>query len=557
MILALSAAARIIADALHVCRVVTILALTALETWADAGLRLEQVGTEKVYFSYKGKPLLSFGGLSDAMFYSTQDAYDYVRWAEWAEAHSINHIRAYPPLSWKHIELFIRENGGSVEKALFPYEEAKPGSRQFNLNKFNDAYWRHFRQQLEYLQDKRIIVHLLMWNGFQLRAGDSGRDRSDIDWAGHFFNPDNNVNSFTDHLGGGLENRFQIYHSVADKREDLVQAQRAWFAKLMETTAGLDNVYYDLVHEIKEHYRDWDKTQLWIEDMAKTVRAEGAGRNPNRPVILGMDTGGLNTAQREWIFTRPYFDLLIYGKQHTVENAIDWRIQYQKPYIPQESWDDNGSKWSYRCPNHRVHLRKYFWKFLMTKSQQLDCYIFPLGYRRTKTVARWLSEWPVVNRWLFRWPIVKCYMTLQSNNDAKSVVNPPDYPHNYNPNGWNKFEDDAIVLARFWDSLVDYPNLWFSGSVKSGPGAHRYVLSSEEEAVAYCSSATNQDGVKFAAATLELKALSLTNGTYIVEIIKPDRGVVDRKSVTVKGGSASVDLPAFVDDLAVHFVQSK
>jgi hypothetical protein len=157
---------------------------------------------------------------------------------------------------------------------------------------------------------------------------------------------------------------------------------------------------------------------------------------------------------------------------------------------------------------------------MMAKSQQLDAYIKP-----------------------------------RSPSQAKDAVNPPGYPHNYNPDGWNKFEDDAVILARFWDSLRDYPNLWFNGSVESGPGTHRYVLSSKEEAVAYCSSPTSQKGVKFEATTLTLKGLSLDNGTYTVKIIKPDRGEVARQRITVKAGNASVALPAFVDDLAVHFVR--
>src|SRR5262245_13743655 len=134
-VLTLVASAGITAGALRPCGVVAVLTLTTLAARADVGLRLEQVGTEKVYFAYDGKPLLSFGGLSDFTFYATRDAYDYVRWADWAQAHSINHIRAYPPLSWKRIEHFSHKNGGSVEKLLFPYEETTPGSRQFDLTK--------------------------------------------------------------------------------------------------------------------------------------------------------------------------------------------------------------------------------------------------------------------------------------------------------------------------------------------------------------------------------------------------------------------------------------
>jgi len=482
---------------------------------SEEGIRLKKVGTEKVHFSHNGKPLLSFGGLSDFIFYAAEDAYDYKLWADWAAKHGINHVRAYPPLSWKYIEKFTKENGGSLGNTLFPYKETKPGSRQFDLTKFEEKYWKRFRRQCEYLQSKGIIIHLLMWNGWQLRAGDTpGRNKSEIDWEGHFFNPANNINSFTDHLGGDLENRFKIYHSVSDKKTGLVDAQKKWFCKLVEETSDLDNVYYDLVHEIKEHHRDWKKVQPWIKDMSLTVRNHSAKLQPGKPIILGMDTGGLTEGQRNWMFTQPYFDLLIYGKKHTVDNARRWRIKYKKPYIPQESFDDNGQKYSYIHPEQRIHTRKYMWKFMMAKCQQMDLYMKPrIGF---------------------------------------SSENLPKHPHNYDPRGRNKFEDDALVLRRFWDSLIDYPNLWFNGSVESGPGNHQYVLSSKKESVAYCSSATAKEGVKFKRELLKLRDLSVTDGTYTAEIIKPDRGILATHTVTARGGALSVKLPAFVDDIAVH-----
>jgi len=482
---------------------------------SQEGLRLNKVGTEKVYFSYNVKSLLSFGGLSDFIFYAAEDAYDYKLWADWAAQHGINHIRAYPPLSWKHIEKFTRENGGSLDNMLFPYEETKPGSRQFDLNQFDTRYWRRFRQQCEYLESKGIIIHLLMWNGWQLRASDTpGRNKSEIDWEGHFFNPANNVNSFTDHLGGDLQNRFAIYHSVADKNSLLVDAQKEWFRKLVEQTSDLDNVYYDLVHEIKEHHRDWQKMQRWIEEMALTVRNHSSKLQPGKPAILGMDTGGLSDAQRDWMFSRPFFDVLIYGKKHTVDNARNWLLRHKKPYIPQESWDDDGQKYSYIHPEQRVHSRKYMWKFMMAKCQQMDLYMKPrIGF---------------------------------------SSDNLPKFPHNYDPRGRNKFENDALVLRKFWDSLTDYPNLWFDGTIESGPGSHQFVLSSSKEAVVYCSSATAKEGVTFNSELLKLQDLSVADGTYTAEIIKPDSGILATDNVIVRGGTLSVKLPTFVDDIAVH-----
>ncbi len=172
------------------------------------------------------------------------------------------------------------------------------------------------------------------------------------------------------------------------------------------------------------------------------------------------------------------------------------------------------------------------WKFMMAKCQQMDLYMKPrIGF---------------------------------SSEDL------PKFPHNYNPNGRSKFEDDALVLRAFWDSLTDYPNLWFNGqatagsaqasTIESGPGrdpalrepSHKYVLSSRKEAVAYCSSATAKDGVKFESRVLKLKDLPLSDGGYRMDIVKPDKGILKTRRVAVVSGAVSIRLPAFTDDIAVH-----
>lgn len=497
---------------------------TVKENQRNIGLKLEKAGTEKVYFTHNGKPLLSFGGLSDFIFYAAEDAYDYRLWAGWAAEHGINHVRAYPPLSWIYIEKFADDNGGSLENVLFPYEETSRGSRKFDLRQFNKNYWDRFRRQCEYLQSKGIIIHLLMWNGWQLRASDTQSQRLDqahMNWPGHFFNPANNINSFTDHLGGDLKNRFDIYHSVADQNEGLVKAQKAWFQKLIEMTADLDNVYYDLVHELAEHQGDWQKTQKWIEDMAMAARDRYQQIQPDRPMVFGMDTGGLSELQREWIFTRPYFDLLIFGKKHGVNQARDWRMTYKKPYVPQESWDDDGVKYSYMHPEQRVHTRKYMWKFMMAKCQQMDLY---------------MKKRPSINE------------------------NLPKYPHNYDPQSRNPFEDDALVLRKFWNSIVDYPNLWFNGKIATGPGAHQYILCSSHEAILYFSSDTGEEDVRFNPQKVKLTSLPLIpDEDYVVDVVDPKSsgGLLENRSMSITGREAEIALPAFVDDIAVHIYSKR
>ena len=492
------------------------------------GLRLELAGTDQVYFSYHGRPLLSFGGMSDFLFYAADDAYDYKLWADWQAAHGMNHCRAYLPGSWTYIEKFARENGGSVDKVLFPFQETSPGSRQFDLTKFDPRYWKRFREQCEYLQSKGIIIDLLMFNGWQL--WNYNRNVAADNWDGHFFNPKNNINAFTDHLASEKhrDNRLKFYHSVVDGPPELLAVQKAYFEKIIEMTYDLDNIYYELVHELGMNYSDWSKTSRWIETIALTVRRKWDALSPDRPIILGIDAGhlkgfpfnqqgGFPRSEIEWVFTRPYFDILVFGNCHHTGNAREWRLKYKKPYIPQESTDDAGYKWSYRAPEMRTHLRKYLWKMMMVKCQQMDFYV--KGLRK---------GFPVVER--------------------------PGPPHNYDPRGWSQFEEDALRLREFFDRIRDYSKLDFRGHFFISPIGHNLVLASSQEVIAYVSSPTGIEGYHYGprGAQIRLADLPLADGQYRAEFFDPKSGSAGARMIRVRGGTTNFRTPPFVDDYAIR-----
>jgi len=518
---------------------VGIFLLTALATVTRAediqkpGLTLERVGTEQVYFSYHGKALLSFGGMSDFLFYAAEDAYDYKKWADWQAAHGMNHCRAYLPGSWKHVEKFARENGGAIENVLFPFQETEPGSRQFDLTRFDERFWKRFRQQCEYLASKGIIIDLLMWNGWQL--WNYNREVASFNWDGHFFNPENNINAFTDHLSTvkNRNARLRLYHSVADGQDALFAAHRAFFEKIIEVTYDLDNVYYELVHELAMNYVDWDKTSQWMEATALAVRVKWAELSPERPIILGTDGGHLAGfpfnqsagfpkagSEMDWVFTRPYFDIMVYGNQHHAGNAREWLRHYRKPYIAQESRDDVGYAWSYRVPEMRHHLRKYLWKLMMVKCQQMDIYI----------------------------------KGLRKGFPAEDL---PGYAHNYDPNGWNAFEDDALRLRAFFNSIDDYPSLEFEGHFFIAPVGHNLVLSSSKEVIAWVCSPTGIEGVAYAPrdAQFRLADLPLADGQYKALFFDPKLGPTGSRTVRVRKGTVNFRTPDFVDDYVVRIIR--
>jgi hypothetical protein len=486
----------------------------AVET-AAAELAIAMPGTQLAHFTYRDAPLLSFGGMSDFVFYFPGSTYDYRQWADWQAKHGMNHVRAYPPLSYRKMEAVLDENNVPRDEIIFPYLETEPGSRRFDLEKFNDAYWKELRKKLRYLNDKGVIVHLIIFNGWHITYEHSGN------WDGHFFNPAVNVNPATEHLAS---NEHGFYHSVADGRSDLIALQKAWVRKIAEVSADFDNVYFDLVHELaRNRHRgwladrdEWDKVKPWVDVMAATLR-ETYKELSGRAAIVGMDGGPFTTQQRDWIFSRPYFDILIYGKRHEVHQSLQWREQYRKPFVPQESWDDSGAKWSYRFPEHRTHIRKYVWKMMMAKAQQIDIYVKP-----------------------------------PRESDSLDDLDPPGLPHRYDPRGWNNFEEDATLLRLFWNQIEDYGSLRPQGDVTEGPGRHQLVLSSRDEAVVYLASRTGKEAVEFPASELRVSNLRLNDGAYTVSVFSPINGPIEAREVSIKGNKLSISLPAFIDDLIIH-----
>ena len=497
-------------------------------------LRLEYEGTDSVYFSYRGKPLLSFGGMSDFIFYAADDAFDYKRWCAWQEAHGMNHARAYLPGSWTYVEKFAKENGGDVANVLFPYKETSPGSRQFDLTKFDERYWARFRRQCEVLADHGIILDLLMWNGWQLSSWNEAVAAQD--WNGHFFNPKNNINACTDFLNTDEdpEARLQFYHTADNGNQELLNIQKAYYQKIIEVTYDLDNIYYELVHEIAINYSDWEKTSHWLEVMAQTVRKKWDSLNPDRVIILGTDGGHLAGfpfnqgggypqpgSEMDWVYRNPLFNVLIEGNHHHAINMRQWVAHYKKPIVAQESRDDSGQTWSYRIPESRNHLRKYVWKMMMSKCQQIDIYTKPQPF----------------------------FLPM------KNIGGPTN---NYDPYGWNGFEKDAPILRQFFERLVDFSSLKHQGYFWISTVGHNLVLSSDQEIVAYISSPTGIEGMDYGprGAHVFLYDLPFPDGDYTAQFFDPKRGPTSSRLIAIKDGITKFRTPQFIDDYAVHILRN-
>jgi len=243
--------------------------------------------------------------------------------------------------------------------------------------------------------------------------------------------------------------------------------------------------------------------------------------------IIGLDTDFTPPGEtRDWIFAHDQLSLMIQGKNHdpfyvTAKESIDLVKRFKKPFCPQESLDLPGishipeikhkNALTYYDTHLRNHVRKYVWRWIMARSQLIDIY--------QKSLRK----------------------------------NVPDQER-YDPFGHNKFEDDALIIRKFWQQLKDYPNLDFKGNVQNAPGEIEMVLSSQNEAVVYISSLPGQEGIKYSSQEILISEVGLVDGKYIAEVWKLSApgGLIERIEIELSESKTSLTLPDFTDDIALY-----
>jgi hypothetical protein len=480
--------------------IISILPLTGQMTKYN-GLTIENPGSHLAYIAYQNKPLLAFGCHFEHMLF---DDYDYKHWTEWMISRGMNHCRT------RLYHAYYTDYS--------PFHRTPDG--KFNLTEWDEGFWNRCHDILSYLQNKGIIVHLLIFP-----QGTGGNW-----WQGDgYYSPENNIHPETANIRP-KKSTAGFWQSFSQGNNSLYNIQTAIIWKLIEETAEFDNIIYDICHEPFIHAmspEEQEDMKEFLDETTKQFIQKYQEIRPGVMPLMGLDTDFTPPGNaRDWIFSNEHFSVMIQGKNHdpfyvTAKESIELVKTYRKPYCAQESLDLPGiihvedvkhkNSLSYYEPGLRNHLRKYVWRWIMARSQLIDIY---------------------------------------QKSASKDV---PDRER-YEPEGHNEFENDALIIREFWDQIMDYPNLDFRGIVEEGPGEIQMVLSSRKEAIIYLSSKPGEEGIQYLAQDLNLSDLCLLNGNYTVEFWKPSApgGIVERKEIKSFEGAFKIQVPDFVDDIVLH-----
>jgi hypothetical protein len=232
-----------------------LLALLYPVTAVAQAARIDVYRANPRYWQYKGRPVLLIGGSKDDNLFQVPDLREHLDLL-----HSVggNYVR----------NTMSSRNDKGFEAQAFK----KLDGGRYDLNQWNDEYWRRFESLLTLAEQRDIIVQIEVWATF-----DYYRDN----WAVNPFNPKNNVNYTAEETGLPLEvethptrtdnNFFWSVPAERNQRTVLLYQQR-FVDKMLSYSLRHGNVLYCMDNETSVT-AEWGK--YWSEYIQ--ARAKSAG----------------------------------------------------------------------------------------------------------------------------------------------------------------------------------------------------------------------------------------------------------------------------------------
>lgn len=227
--------------------------------------------------------------------------FDFVAYLDFLERYGHNFIRLW---TWDSTTWDTRANRGlgkdfvhrvsPLPWARVGSDKALDGKPKFDLNQFDEAYFERLRTRIHHARLRGIYVSVMLFEGWGLMHGNSGRAAPDgWAWRSHPFHPDNNMNGIDAGVDGNRNTGKP--HSLANGKVNAIQA--AYIRKVVDTVNDLDNVLYEVINEGGE--KDWDR---WV---VETVREYERGKPQQHPVGLtghGAERlAGMLASPADWI----------------------------------------------------------------------------------------------------------------------------------------------------------------------------------------------------------------------------------------------------------------
>lgn len=221
------------------------------------------------YWQYRGEPIVLRGGSDDDNPF------------QWNEKELTDQLDLMLSVGGNYIRNTMSDRD---EGNLYAFKLGDNG--KYDLEQWNEEFWRKLNFFLEETSRRGIIVQLTLWDQFDIGSGQ---------WKVHPWNPNNNVNMEP----GTWKGRSDFYATVDRNAQDELQYQRGYIEKLLSVTLTYNNVLYNINNESSES-GNWEN--YWA-----LLLKEIANKNEKQVYVTNMQLSASN-AVRHVMTNRQIFD---------------------------------------------------------------------------------------------------------------------------------------------------------------------------------------------------------------------------------------------------------
>jgi len=224
----------------------------AASSWTK---RIEIYKQNPAYWQYHGKPVLLLGGSKDDNLFQIPDLKEHL---DLLKSVGGNYIRN---------TMSSRKDKGFEAQ---PFKKLPNG--KYDLDLWNDEYWRRFHNMLKLTQERDIIVQIEVWATF-----DYYRDH----WEVNPFNPKNNINYTVEQTGLPVqvnshpvrtENNFFWSVPAEHNQQTVLKYQQRFVDKMLSYSLRFGNVLYCMDNETSVT-PEWGK--YWSEYIKAKAKEAG------------------------------------------------------------------------------------------------------------------------------------------------------------------------------------------------------------------------------------------------------------------------------------------
>lgn len=270
------------ATARVICPTTAIILLAAVfASAADTADRIQPWSKNSRYWQYKGQPVLLLGGSKDDSLFQIPDLKEHLD--EMAAA-GANYIR--------NTMSDRRDKGFEV----YPYKQLPDG--KYDLDQWNEEYWKRFQDLLQWTGEREIIVQIEVWDRF---------DHSGDRWEAHPYNPKNNINytyqqsGFAEHYPNHPGRNEQPFFFTTPKQRNntvVLPYQQRFVDKMLSYSLEHDHVLYCMDNETSGE-------EAWGAYWAEYIRRRAAETGKQVCVTEMWDAWDLKSDQHRRTLDHP------------------------------------------------------------------------------------------------------------------------------------------------------------------------------------------------------------------------------------------------------------